>query len=122
MDKAMWINSEKKLVDNNVSVGARVSIKALQYNKHRSINEVRWRVYQELIKNLGEYPNMEGAFYVRTWVDIDPNTQEAYLLGRITSIPIVNKFVQSVMTEPKYNAVKKLSFKDRLKILFKGEL
>ena len=122
MGKLSWIDDEKQIIDGKISVGARVDIKYLQYNKHRVINEVRWRAYQELCKNLGEHPNMEGCFYVRSWIDLDPNTQNVYALCKIESIHINSSVVKAVITKPEYTTDKKLSFKDRLKILFKGEL
>lgn len=121
-NKTKWIDEEKLLVNNNVSVGARINISDLKFNKHLSINELRWRLYQELIRNIGEHPSVEGAFYVRTWVDEDTNTGNVYLLGRIESIQITNTIVKAIIDKPEYNCGKKLSFKDRLKILFRGEL
>lgn len=121
MGKLSWINEEHQIIDGGCTIGARVNIEDLQNNKHRAINEIRWKLYQELIKQVGEHPNIEGCFYVNTWIDINPYNNEISLCGRIQTIN-VNVCTITIAKPLEYMPNGKLSLKQRLKILFKGEL
>ena len=100
----------------------------IEYDKplKNAIHELYFGAYQNLISQVGLHPNLEIGMHISVEKRYIPYTDKQGLKCRIETIPIVEQEYRYLKTKPviepyvPYN--RKCTLKERLKILFKGEL
>ena len=91
-----------------------------------SLHELYFGAYQNLIQQIGVHPNLEIGMHVSVTKEFIPYTNKQELRCRIDTIPIYHQEYRCLKAEPIINPYvphnRKCTLKERLKILFKGEL
>lgn len=119
--------NEPKVVINGGNIYQNVTEVLENRPLSHSIHEVYFGAYQNLINQIGTHSNLELAIHIRVSKEFIPETNKEMLRCKIETIPIVEEqYKYYIANEPKviepYIKQRKCTFKERLKILFKGEL
>ena len=99
----------------------------IEYGKpiSNAIHELYFGAYQNLIRQIGLHPNLELGMHVHIEKQYIPYTDKQSLKCRIETIPVIEevRYLNVKPTiEPYIPYNRKCTIKERLKILFKGEL
>lgn len=96
--------------------------------KSKSIHELYFNAYQNLVEHIGLHTNMEIGLHIKITKEPHPYTEKPgyYLRCKIETIPIIEenyRYLKSMLDMEPYTPYnRKCTLKERLKILFKGEL
>ena len=118
---------EEKIIINGGNIYSNYVKKQFDEPMSRALHELYFNAYQNLLGQLGLHDHLELGLHISVFPTISPydNPENVDLHCRMETIPIVEqeyRYLKTKEIEPYVPYNRKCTLKERLKILFKGEL
>lgn len=119
---------EEKIVINGGNIYSNYVKKQFDEPMSHALHELYFQAYQNILGHIGLHNNIELGLHIKVFPTISPydNPENVDLHCRIETIPIIEQEYRYLKVEPELEPYvprsRKCTLKERLKILFKGEL